>query len=362
MSYRQYTRCVQAEKHSALWQYVTPGLGLAFAGFISLLLGAWIAAPAIWYGYLITLVAGCTWWLYDRLVCLGGERCAVGLLMSVHPPENKLSGGILNTIGGLLGFLDAFDQDFGINLLLLPNRPGSSQKTVESEPVQGYLVKDQSVATKGLKFGGNFVDDPAGPSTAILHCEFEGGSILKLLNAARAALGLTGAATVACFVPIVGPFICALLAAIALAVLLAGVLAAMNDRGDPTHVNPALKSGELVPYMPGKNTKADVLLVKGEWVYDDGHYDPPLFVLPGTGWNEIHPIRHCQKIGTYHNLGFDRGGLMPEFVFRPFYDKWCSMIGNAGDAATKSNQERPEHQWTIHPLVDGCRPKPDVIS
>lgn len=33
---------------------------------------------------------------------------------------------------------------------------------------------------------------------------------------------------------------------------------------------------------------ADILVVKGSWVYDSAH----------EGWNEIHPIKHCQTIGT----------------------------------------------------------------
>jgi hypothetical protein len=36
----------------------------------------------------------------------------------------------------------------------------------------------------------------------------------------------------------------------------------------------------------------DILVVKGTWVYDSAH----------EGWNEIHPILHCQRIGTWKRV------------------------------------------------------------
>ena len=35
---------------------------------------------------------------------------------------------------------------------------------------------------------------------------------------------------------------------------------------------------------------------------------------------------------------------------------WCAAIGRAADPLTVVAQGRPENQWTIHPLIDGCTP------
>jgi hypothetical protein len=65
------------------------------------------------------LLAYCHWWVDDRLICLGGNKLAIGMLISVESPEEKS------------GF-DALDTDYSINLLLPTNVPGAEQATVES--------------------------------------------------------------------------------------------------------------------------------------------------------------------------------------------------------------------------------------
>ena len=65
----------------------------AALGAISL---AAIAGALAVAAVLLAVIAYCRWWLYDRLVCLGGDRCAIGMLLTVEPPENK-SGWIVLT-------------------------------------------------------------------------------------------------------------------------------------------------------------------------------------------------------------------------------------------------------------------------
>ena len=105
MAYKQYTKCVQPADHSGL----LPGmLAAAITGLALLIVG--VGWGAIGIGACMALLAYCRWWLYDRLVCLGGDRCAVGLLVATHPPSEKS------------GF-DAFDTDYSIDLLLAPEFP-----------------------------------------------------------------------------------------------------------------------------------------------------------------------------------------------------------------------------------------------
>ena len=53
----------------------------------------------------------CEWWLYDRLICLGGDRSAIGMLVTIEPVTGK-SG------------LGEFDTDYSINLLPYDDQQG----------------------------------------------------------------------------------------------------------------------------------------------------------------------------------------------------------------------------------------------
>lgn len=54
----------------------------------------------------------------------------------------------------------------------------------------------------------------------------------------------------------------------------------LNDTGNPADASENL--GNLEQGI-------DLLAVRGTWVYDSAH----------EGWNEIHPIKHCQRIGRW---------------------------------------------------------------
>ncbi len=83
------------------------------------------------------------------------------------------------------------------------------------------------------------------------------------------------------------------------------------------------------------------MIVKGAWVYDSAH----------EGWNEIHPIKHCQETGTW-NGGWDIDGT-------GLTRDWCEAIGKAQDPLTVAAQGQPANQWVIHPVIDGCDPGSD---
>ena len=306
MAYRQDTKCVDVKNHTGLTGTLAWGGVKAVAAALATLVFGGGLAPGAAVGALLLLIDYCKWWLYDRLICLGGDRCAIGLLQDVEPPEKK-------------SVPDAFDTDNSFTMLLAPHGTATVGKGSED-----YLVEEQDTTAKaktllGAKrfdFQGYKVKVP-GFTTATwhyayngLHCEFEGGGMLKLLDAAKAALPFAVAAAAVCSIPIFGWIACAILNAIVAIISLAGVISALEDRGKPTDVNPDLDV--LHRYQ-------DILFVKGEWVYDTAH----------DGWNEIHPIRHCQRIGWWignhekadqwaeHFEGWRRADLPPSLPSTP---------------------------------------------
>jgi hypothetical protein len=259
MPFVQHTKCVQPADHVGL----APGLiATAVAAVAMLLVG--VGWGVIGVAATTALIVYCRWWLYDRLVCLGGDRCAVGLLVETHPPSEKS------------GF-DAFDTDYSIDLLLAPATPQDCQiqtKGDESdvcllrylqfggaEGFQSDLIRDQ------LKQGrfphiGEFSEAPylldvnAKPKLVevpILHAEFEGGGVKVLHDAAVAALAVSVVGAVFCAIPIIGWIACVIAALIAAAILGIAMIVALNDTGSPTDVNSELD--ELHSYR-------DILLVK----------------------------------------------------------------------------------------------------
>src|SRR4051812_45834347 len=145
--------------------------------------------PGVGVVALTAIIAYCRWWLYDRLVCLGGERCAVGWVSKVEPPSKK-SG------------LDRFDTDYSFNLVLAPHGEGATQTAVESDGLQGDLIRNQLGSS--WDFTGMQEGQWANRPTAALHAEFEGGGVYNLMIACLAALPFAVAATVVCAIPVIG--------------------------------------------------------------------------------------------------------------------------------------------------------------
>jgi hypothetical protein len=333
MAYHQYTQCVSDADHRGQLAYLGVGGLLGVAIVVGLLLVGGALLPGAGVAALLLIIAYCKWWLYDRLICLGGERCAFGMVLTVEPPENK-SG------------LDAFDTDYSINLVLSPHVVGDDQAKVESDGIQGELIKNQLplgnrplhadlsregfTGEKTRQYGND-------PYTAVLHCEFEGGGVKTLYDAAQAALAFAAAATVVCSIPIFGWVACAILGGIAAVITIAGIIAALNDRGNPSDVNPDL--GTELHVNDATRRGADLLVVKGEWVYDSAH----------EGWNELHPIRRCQRIGQWNGFW--------SWDTKLARDSWCAALDDADKDSTHDNQANPENQWTVHPVIDGCQPR-----
>jgi hypothetical protein len=317
---KQYTKCISIKNHigGAVVQTI---IGAAIAALPIILFGGAIA-PGVGVIALTAIIAYCRWWLYDRLVCLGGNECAVGWVSKVEPPSKK-SG------------LDMFDTDYSFNLVLAPHTEGATQATVESDGLQGDLIKKH--VPDDWDFSGMSEGQFANRPTAALHCEFEGGGVYDLMIACLAALPVATAATVACSIPIIGWIACAVLGAVAAVIVVVGIVVALNDTGDPNDVDAGL--GEIHANDP-TGRGADILVVRGTWVYDSAH----------EGWNELHPILQCQRIGTW------TGSWSVDT--RTYVDHWCNALATAEDPGTVTAQLQPENQWEVHPVIDGCTPSP----
>ena len=333
MNYVQHTICVQPSGYSSMNQYVSATIQAILAGGISAAIAGvsampWCALFAIPVTAAVWLIAYCQWWLYGRLVCLGGDHTAVGMLVSVEPPENKS------------GF-DALDTDYSINLLLPPNKPGVNQATAEASSPYGFLIKEQA-ATKniGLPFKGEAATDKGtGVKSAILHCEFEGAGVADTMLGAQIGLGLAVAALIVCLAvpPPWGMIIAGILAFLALLAMLLGLLIGLGDTGSPGDVNPSLGALHTNDASKG-GLGADLLVVHGTWIYDSAH----------EGWNEIHPIKLCERVGTWNG---DWPADLDDQIKR-----WEGVIADAIKPQTIAGQTEPQNHWEVHPGVDGCQP------
>jgi hypothetical protein len=113
------------------------------------------------------------------------------------------------------------------------------------------------------------------------------------------------------------------------------------------------------------------------------------------GWHEIHPLLTICKIGTFKldggtedsfylqwQPGFPDNGTpptqdlpgltLPKLTIddmrqglnsdafaqraRALRDRWCGLLTERFDPAVGTRQQGLDQRWTIHPLVDGCRP------
>jgi len=317
----------------------------------------------------------CEYLLHGKLVCLGGDRCAIGRVASFETVDDKS------------GF-EKIDNDFSINLALCPDPLGGLQPGVAHRidnykaavaNKQGDLIeeKGQMPFPREGGPGGSTENNPPRPSERyagtfvkihtilslsnpipekianesesdtwhlpILHTEIEGDRTAYVCAAANALWAPLH--NTVCQIPFIGGFLCFLITIallpflpIAIAILTAAWAAGSNDNRD---------------FDGGGDLKADDLVViRGRWVYDAGH----------QGWNELHPVKHIQKIPDDAVCQWES--------FDDLGGRWCSEVGKIPhtpasatappkDASSVQKQTwdvqiRPENRWYFHPLVDGC--------
>jgi hypothetical protein len=348
-----WTHCTPAKDHVKMSQYIQATIQALVAGAIGTLL---VAAVGTWWCAGIVAVITvtmwglgyCHWWLSNRLVCLDGDRAAVGMVVSVELPADK-------------SWDSRLDTDFSINLLPAGNplaKVSEAQAAVGASSPYGILVREQdSTKAAGLICNGEWATDAAtGIKVAILHAEFEGAGVADFLFGLQIALGLGIVGLIVClaggFWGMVAGYILAFLAL--LAAFLAVVIG-LSDTGSPGDAGiPSIETN--TSKGSGSGVGADVLGVFGRWVYDAGHNNE------NRGWNEIHPIKTASKLATW---GGDWGTLTiagnPVKVDDLVSD-WEATAAQASSPLTVEQQATPEQHWKLHPLIDGCGDDPDAIE
>src|SRR2546427_12326546 len=107
--YKQYTSCIEPVPPPPSNQYLRPTLTMVpclIAGAVAAALRgrALLLLPVLELSGAVWLIVYTCWWLHSRLLCLGGDRTAVGLLLSLERPEEKQR-------------FDHYDSDFNLDLL-----------------------------------------------------------------------------------------------------------------------------------------------------------------------------------------------------------------------------------------------------
>jgi hypothetical protein len=371
MAFKSYTTCVQAGDYEDL------DMTLEEVGAASALLAGGAASVLAISFAVSALEKACNYMLHGKLVCLGGDRCAVGTLVQFETTSEK-------------SFPDDIDNDFSMNLMLWPffledfvdeTDFSKAYGRVTSDPDQGALVTERPGMPKPHEADDGSRYDPykadvdivdayaiGGFNTMVplthsikvpvLHCECEGSRIHDILQTLE---DIGGFGTGICgWKPLgipIGKVVCTivqtLLAPIVLAALTIAWFAADEGNADDARTDP--EAGEL--------KLGNIVVITGRWVYDAGH----------TGWNEFHPVKTIQKISE-SPFGPEPGADL--------FKRWCTLTSEVpppdrdgpgeqpasmtpGQQDTWDAQQRAEHRWVLHPAVDGCRgseePEPPII-
>jgi len=340
MAYKQYTKCVAPGSFVDLSPENWVGLVLIGQGVLALLAIVTLAViaalsplsskPAILLAIILVLeiIAFLTWWLEGRLICLNEEErnCAIIGRVKSHGLASAFKGG---------------DDDYTMNLILAAGQEHLLAINPKITNIgRGYTTKEDYLT--------------------LLHCEFEGDGIYQLRQYMYAILALL---TLAFYLPWPLDFILSLLA------ILLGILGGIRDFRSP---NQATNPGNPLDVNPNLGTLSggDLIVVKGEWIYDSLH----------AGWHEIHPVRHCEIILEREHIVVPPGeeldwqhyvvtnpatGQPVDFTdpvsAESYRQYWCGKIREAEDPETGGSRDDPRNDWTIHPLVDGCKP-PIIIT
>jgi hypothetical protein len=329
MGYRQYTDCVEPSNFFDLgftYLFLTGLIATISTGLIVAAgtVGASIPILAALIALVTVLITFLLWWLYGRLVCLGGERCLIGKVLGRPSVKPTAKAG---------------DDDASINVLLPPGPSQLGQLPLtlyqDAEP-QGELVKPQGLIYN-MGQGRSYVsDEDHYRYVSGLHCEFEGSGIRNLLIWAGVILALLIALLLATvLLPWLTPIILWLLVSFSVFAGTTALLDPLNP-GDPEDIDPNL----------GTLKKGDLVVIKGDWVYDSLH----------DGWNEIHAIHACQRIGEIDPTADWPPELSTTAAVEPLLKEWCESIAEAEDAEAGGSRDDPANQWEVHPIIDGCKP------
>jgi hypothetical protein len=370
-----YTNCSapSAWYKVPVWAMVLLG-GIGIGGLIAAgAASAW--APGVAVFLAMACLAGitfCTWWLNVRLICLGGDRSAIGAIYHLEPPNPSLDAFALGD----------YDTDYSFNLLLWPfvpqdELPASFVSDQWSASAEGQLASDwptlpplvpsvpwatvqaqvehiipqQTMASLGLTFVGQDVEAADEPSPApaagtsqhfLLHCEIEGAGIYDLRTLLWVLFGVFVVAAAVYAIPVIGPILSWILSILAfLAFLFGGPALQHDDASPPTGGG---WGGSFNPYdgAASGDSVVDLAYVFGRWVYDSLH----------DGWNELHPLHYMIKIGQAKQGDLAAGNWPPGLGGKQ--QRYEAQFAANNTPAAAATQAEPQNQWTLHPLLDGC--------
>src|SRR5262245_9525274 len=315
----------------------------------------------------------CDYMMGGKLVCLGGDQCAIGHVAGFETVDDK-------------SFPDTIDNDFSINMLLAPNdlglfaQGGSRSDNYDlaandgspDNGLQGYLIREQPGRPEPRegpvddtwpwpKYAGTFVTFPdRGYITynpfegsrgipydvPVLHCEIEGDRAAYVCAVVSAWSPISD--TICEFNPLgipIGKLACTILS-ILLAPLFAAAIASAWAAGSDDNRD-FDGAGTLSP--------GDCVVITGRWAYDAGHH----------GQNELHAVKSVQKI--------DDPDVCDWGSFQELSDRWCRHVSDApptpgpdghkpaGMSAEQDevydSQTQPWNRWVFHPLLDACAPE-----
>lgn len=359
----QYTSCVQPADYKPL--NVTPQVIALIAGALA---GGPVGLLAAGAGVMSALERVLEYMLNGKLVCLGGQRCAIGVAAAFETVSEK-------------PFPDDIDNDWSINLILSPDSADSfvvipfptdpdpttvikrkALKSAQAGP-QGPLVTEQPNMPEPREplagwghYGGYFAGPGGGgwDYQPVLHLECEGSRIHDVRKTLEdiSSLGTGGGL---CEIPFFGKIACAIVAAILSPIIAVALTVAWFNADEGSAADamdpgaPALKVGDLI-------------VANGRWSYDAGH----------GGYNELHAIRSIQIIDNGRDWLHPQGATPWGTDFAAYHDRWCSLIAEVpprqADGAppvpatpeqqqTADRQAQPENTWELHPAIDGCRPR-----
>jgi hypothetical protein len=313
-------------------------------GIFSVPPGGGIVAGIVWIAAVFDL---CRYLHGGKLICHDLEVCVIGRVAELIP------------VGADKAFPDTMDDDFTFNIVLSPH---SSEETVSevvaTDPYQAkYIERQPGPDSLGLGWEGESITFTglAPHETEVLHCEVKGCRVHDVCIVLKVMSFPTAAVAALCSLPIIGWAACLIALAIVFAVTLivGGIVWAATHNGD---LNDVLDPNSGFPgeANPETGLGGDIVLVRGDWVYDAGH----------GGWNEIHPVRHVQRLDNvpaeFHGSTRADSALVERFK-REVLDPWCFEVARSGDPLVIDAQNRLGNSWHIHPSIDGCR-EPIVVE
>lgn len=348
----QFFKCVSPSNFKPLTSVIALGIisGALIIADILIAIVSGAAVPGLGIVAGVLLIAAvfelCAFLSGGKLVCLGDDSCTIGRIMKLIPVGSDKSG------------FEKMDDDFTIDTLPSPHSPVELLSDITmTDPNQGpFLVEQGATNGLGLPFAGVSVKfDNIDHDTDVFHVEVKGCRVHDVCIVWKALSFGAPIVGAICSIPLIGWVICAIAALIWLAITAIATAAAwagahagdINDVYDPA-------AGELTGADPKTGEGGDVILVRGDWVYDAGH----------SGWNEIQPTRFVQKLtgvvdAKYQAMAKADDTLVAEFK-KEVLDPWCFHVGVASDPLTIAAQKDPANGWHIHPSVDGCQTPPVI--